>query len=112
VHRKRQFCRRVERLTGGKVESREVKRAGNRWRGGARWGEKAAIQLAILMSADAINGVQHTSAIGDKDRLSARPGETHRAIGEFCCGEETFVKHGERLRRADGCRRLRCKRCI
>ena len=93
VNSKRNLCRRVERLPALEVESREVQRAGHRGpiNGGRR--KEAAIELAILMGADAVDRQQLAATIDHQDGRATRPGEAHCAVRKFYCGEEALCGH-------------------
>ena len=93
VNSKRNLCRRVERLPALEVESREVQRAGHRGpiNGGRR--KEAAIELAILMGADAVDRQQLAATIDHQDGRATRPGEAHCAVRKLDCWEEALCGH-------------------
>ena len=94
---KRNLGRWIERLPALKVESRKVQRAGHRWPINGGRGKEAAIELAILVRADAVDRQQLAATIHYQDGHAARPGETHRAVGKLCCREEALCWHGASL---------------
>jgi hypothetical protein len=73
----------IERLSALQVKSREVQRAGYGGPVNGGWREEAAIELAILMGADAIDGQQLAAAIHHQDGGAPWPREAHRAVGKF-----------------------------
>ena len=105
----RLLCWRIEREARGQVKARKVKRAGDRWSGGASGGNESAIKFAVLVRADTVHGVEDSASVDYKDCLAIRPGEARRTVGEFRRGEESFVQHQLRLRRGGCRRRLRGK---
>ena len=77
----------IQRRACQEVETRKVKRACDRWRGGANGSNETAIELAIFMGADAIHGIEGAAPVDHKDCLAVRPGEARGAVGQFGCRE-------------------------
>ena len=100
----------VKRLPALKVKSRQVQWAGDRGSidGGRR--KEAAIQLAILVGANTIDRQQLAATIHHQDGHATWPGEAHRAVGEFYCGEEALSWHVMRLE--GECGRELCERSV
>ena len=102
--------RRVKRLPALKVKSRQVQWAGDRGSIDGGWRKEAAIELAILVGADTIDRQQFAATIHHQDGHAAWPGEAHRAVGEFYCGEEALSWHVMRL--GGECGRQLCERSV
>ena len=107
VNPKRNLGRWIERLPALKVESRKVQRAGHRGPINGGRGKEAAIELAILVRANAVDRQQLAAAIHHQDGGAAGPGESHRAVGKLCCREEALGWHEVSL--GGECCRLLCQ---
>ena len=93
VNPERNLCRRVERLPALEVESREVQRAGHGRPVNSGRRKEAAIELAILMGADAVDRQQLAATIHHQDGHAAWPGEAHCAVRKLDCWEEALCGH-------------------
>ena len=86
--------RRVKRLPALKVKSRKMQRTGHRGSINGGWREETAIKLAIFVRANPIDRQQLATTVHHQNGHPARPGEAHRAVGEFRCWEEALCWHG------------------
>ena len=93
VNPERNLGRWIERLPALEVESREVQRAGHRGPINRSGRKEAAIELAILMGADAVDRQQLAATIHHQDGHAARPGEAHCAVRKLDCWEEALCGH-------------------
>ena len=100
----------IKRLPALQVKSRKVQRAGHRRPINGGWRKEAAIKLAVLVRADAVDCQELAATIHHQDGNSAWPGEAHGAVRKFDCWKEPLGWHSARL--GGECRRLLRQRCV